>query len=152
MGKPLSVMDQARLLRARLPSARVRVPLEGRRRVLRATLRVRPAAWCGEYRVHIAYAYGDRPHVWVQEPRPVKLAHGEVTPHLNEDGTLCLYDPDGGEWGPDRSIADTTVPWTSLWLLYYEDWLITRDWKGGGAPMPDEVVRRITQAHSETKS
>ena len=152
MGKPLSVLDQARLLRVRFPSADIRVPLEEGRRVLRATLHLCPAASCDEYRVHIAYAYGDHPHVWVQEPRPVKLAHGEVTPHLNEDGTLCLYDPNGNEWGPDRSIADTTVPWTSLWLLYYEDWLITGKWKGGGPPMPDDVVRRITEAHLETES
>lgn len=149
MGKPLSVFDQARLLRTRFPDARVRVPIEHSRRVMRATLWLRPAAWCGQYRVHIAYIYGVRPHVWVQEPRPVEFLHDEPTPHLNPDGTLCLYDPHGNEWGPDRSIADTTVPWTSLWLFYYEDWLNTGEWKGGGAPMPEIVARKSSQQPTE---
>lgn len=152
MGRPLSVVEQARLLRARFPDDRVWTRRDGKHRVLLAELSLQPAAWCGAYRIRLGYAFGVRPYVFVIDPEPVKLAHGEVTPHLNEDGTLCLYDPDGDEWGPDRSIADTTVPWTSLWILYYEDWLITRDWKGKGAPMPEDIVRRIKQAHLETES
>ncbi len=152
MGKPLSVIDQARLLRARFPSDKVWTKRSGHSRTLAAVLRLRPEPWCDSYTVRINYAYGIRPYVYVIDPEPVKMAHGEVTPHLNEDGTLCLYNPEGDEWGPDQSIADTTVPWTSLWLFYYQDWLITGDWKGGGPPMPDEVVRRITQAHLETES
>lgn len=152
MGKPLSIFDQARSLRARYPDVELRAKREGSRRVLLAELRVRPALWCGTYLIRLGYAFGIRPYVFVIDPEPVRMAHGEVTPHLNEDGTLCLYDPGGDEWGPDRSIADTTVPWTSMWIFYYEDWLITGHWKGGGAPMPDDVVRRITRAHLETES
>ena len=152
MGKPISVIEQVRLLRSRFANAKVRTRGSGTSRMLVAELQLRPEAWCSSYRVRILYVYGAPPAVLVIDPQPVKMAHGEVTPHLNEDGTLCLYNPEGDEWGPDRSIADTTVPWTSLWLLYYEDWLITGKWKGGGPPMPDEVVRRITQAHLETGS
>jgi hypothetical protein len=28
----------------------------------------------------------------------------------------------------DQSI----VPWTALWLFYFEEWLESNDWKGGG--------------------
>jgi hypothetical protein len=152
VGKPLSIFEQARLLRARFPGDKVWTDRSAKDRVLIAELRLRPAAWCSSYIVRVGYAYGISPYVLVVDPEPVKFKHGEVTPHLNENGTLCLYDPDGDEWGPDRSIADTTASWASLWLLYYEDWLITGDWKGGGPPMPDEVVRRITKAHLETGS
>jgi hypothetical protein len=34
------------------------------------------------------------------------------------------------------SIADTIVPWTSEWLMYYEIWLATSDWYGGGVWPP----------------
>jgi hypothetical protein len=26
----------------------------------------------------------------------------------------------------------TVVPWTALWLFYFEEWLASDDWKGGG--------------------
>ncbi len=149
MGKTLSVFDQARLLRARFPHARIRAHRERGRRVLRAHLVLRPGEFCGEYLVEIAYVFGIEPHVWVQRPRPVKSAHGEATPHLNPDGTLCLFDPHGGEWSPSDSIADTTVAWASLWLMYYELWLDTGEWKGGGAPMPEVVIPTPRQPASE---
>ena len=37
----------------------------------------------------------------------------------------------------------TVVPWTSLWLFYFEDWLASNEWKGGGEHPP---------ATSETRS
>lgn len=34
------------------------------------------------------------------------------------------------------------VPWTSLWLYFFEDWLATDEWKGGGKhPAEDEPIR-----------
>jgi hypothetical protein len=29
-------------------------------------------------------------------------------------------------------IANTIVPWSVLWLFYFEDWLCTGEWSGGG--------------------
>ena len=29
-------------------------------------------------------------------------------------------------------LVDTIVPWSILWLFYFEDWLETDEWKGGG--------------------
>jgi hypothetical protein len=29
-------------------------------------------------------------------------------------------------------LDHTIVPWTALWLFYFEEWLISNDWKGGG--------------------
>jgi hypothetical protein len=31
-------------------------------------------------------------------------------------------------------LAYTVVPWISEWLLYYELWLFTGEWTGGGHP------------------
>lgn len=29
-------------------------------------------------------------------------------------------------------IADTYIPWAIEWLYYYEIWLVTGEWCGGG--------------------
>ncbi len=31
-------------------------------------------------------------------------------------------------------VAYTIVPWLMEWLVYYEVWLITGQWEGGGIP------------------
>lgn len=46
------------------------------------------------------------------------------------DGSLCLHVP--GEWRPDMLLAATIVPWTLEWLVHYEAWLATGEWRGGG--------------------
>jgi hypothetical protein len=33
-------------------------------------------------------------------------------------------------------IADTIVPWAALWLVFYEYWLATGLWLGGGEHPP----------------
>jgi hypothetical protein len=45
---------------------------------------------------------------------------------------LCLFDPQTAEWSPGAAIADTIVPWTYEWLFYFEEWLVSDEWKGGG--------------------
>ena len=44
----------------------------------------------------------------------------------------CLFYPAGREWRSDMKIATSIVPWLSLWLYYYEVWLATGEWEGGG--------------------
>ena len=45
---------------------------------------------------------------------------------------LCLFDPSEREWSCDDLIADTTMFWAVEWLYFYEGWLITKKWHGGG--------------------
>ena len=33
-------------------------------------------------------------------------------------------------------ISDTIIPWVADWLLYYELWLATGEWLGGGHGSP----------------
>ncbi len=57
-------------------------------------------------------------------------------PHLydREKIKLCLYYPIGNkEWTKRDSLCNTIVAWTYLWLYYYEEWLYSGKWKGGGA-------------------
>ena len=42
------------------------------------------------------------------------------------------------------------MPWAALWLFYFEEWLGSDDWKGGGehpTPPRDRPGRRRVNAH-----
>jgi hypothetical protein len=91
-----------------------------------------PAALCATYRVRIAYRGGDPPEVHVLQPSLRPRVAGELIPHMYGQERLCLYLPDTQQWEPDKLIATTIVPWTSLWLYFYEVWHATSEWLGGG--------------------
>ena len=86
------------------------------------------------YNARICYRAGQPPVVFVRKPHLPTLAGGRRLPHVyQQDPTrLCLYLPDSGEWSPTMRISETFVPWTVLWLFYFEEWLATNEWKGGG--------------------
>jgi hypothetical protein len=84
------------------------------------------------------------PHVFILDPklRPRSGGRYEDIPHLifnrrnPTESALCLYDPDSREWNSTMLIADTTVPWASEWLHYYECWHLDGIWRGSNAPGP----------------
>lgn len=86
------------------------------------------------YRVRIHWQVGDEPKVYVENPGLVPGA-----PHVYPGGYLCLYYPADRTWHRGRLIADTIVPLTAEWLLFYEFWRLTGVWHGPEAPhAPDE--------------
>lgn len=66
-------------------------------------------------------------------------------PHVyyGQDGavSLCLFDPNGGEWSPTDALAETTVPWTMDWLAGYEGWRATGRWTIGGRHLDPDARR-----------
>jgi len=88
-----------------------------------------------EYKIKLVYENGQSPKVFVLEPQPLKLAEGKTRlPHVydHQKQRLCLYYPDGREWNSSKPIAQTIMIWTMEWLYFYELWLITGKWLGGG--------------------
>jgi len=102
----------------------------GSRAVWTGTLR--PSPLSDEYRVKIEYGVGDVPKVWVLSPPLQARPDNPSIPHVYPGPRPCLYLPRSGEWSPDEFIADTIVPWTSLWLFHYEVWRAIGEWLGGG--------------------
>jgi hypothetical protein len=94
----------------------------------------RPLPISRSYRLRIQYREGGTPDVVVIAPDLQVLAEGRTLPHVYEENPtrICLYMPGTGEWNPDKRIVGTIVPWAVLWLFYFEDWLITGEWSGGG--------------------
>ena len=106
----------------------------------------RPTPVSRNYRLRLEYTLQGSPEVFVLDPGLQALAEGRTIPHLYDQqrARLCLYLPESGEWHRRRLLVDTLVPWSVLWLFYFEEWLISGEWKGGGVHV--EVHR-----HRETR-
>jgi hypothetical protein len=114
-----------------------------RRNVLRWNFNVRPTVLSRMYALALEYRPSGTPQVCVRSPNLLALADYRRLPHVYTQlpTRLCLYLPGAGEWHRGLSIAATIVPWTYLWLHYFEEWLVSDDWKGGGVH-PQPGIRR----------
>lgn len=135
------VYRQAAFVRLHFPEFDARV----RRGLVVCRGPIRPTPLSETYRVRVEYRVGDRPNVWVDEPTLRRRSPDEPIPHTYPGDRLCLYLPRAGEWSKYDLIARTVIPWASLWLLYYESWLVTGTWQGGGehpGNEPEEETHR----------
>lgn len=105
-----------------------------RRGLLTWEFDIRPTPLGRTYTVLIKYRKRGMPEAYVLAPDLNLLAEGRRLPHVYscKPVRLCLHYPKHKEWSPEHSIADTIVPWAYLWLTYFEDWLLSNEWKGGG--------------------
>ena len=114
---------------------------------LRCVARIAPEPWCQTYTCEITYRLNSRPdgpRVFVSSPELMLREGEDEIPHTYARNELCLFLPHAREWHPYLQIAHTIVPWTSLWLYYYEVWLATGEWMGGGVHIgrPDRLRKR----------
>lgn len=98
------------------------------------TADIQPTAMSRTYTVKVGYRLGERPEVLVLRPQLQLHQSAVELPHTFPGDKLCLHMP--GQWNGHMYIAHTTIPWTSEWLLYYELWLVTGTWEGGGHGEP----------------
>ena len=82
---------------------------------------------------------------------------GQSPPHIYYNSAdpqnpwLCLYDPKERVWSPGERIAETIIPWTSDWLFFFEGWLATGKWEGGGRHPERKPCPRIDRSHPEKR-
>lgn len=74
------------------------------------------------------------PDVFVLDQDVWEVSKKKSIPHLYDSKRikLCLYYPAYKDWDQTMPLNTTFVPWTYLWLYYYEEWLYSSEWKGGG--------------------
>jgi hypothetical protein len=125
----LSIGQQITQMRRHFPAFRYRLETHRQKHVPTWRGRLQPTEVSPVYQVQIQYAYPRSPRIWVPSP-----ALRSDAPHRYGDGSLCLYYPGDGSWTPALPIAQTLVPWTALWLAFYEIWLRTGTWYGSEAP------------------
>ncbi|WP_211337231.1 hypothetical protein [Lentzea atacamensis] len=122
--------QQAFALRALLPTAVITIGAS----TLTAVFELQPTSASLRYRVRLHYRHGTAPEVTVVHPTLILRDGAESLPHTYPGDKLCLHLP--GQWRPTMLLANTIVPWASEWLLYYEIWLVTGAWHGGGHGTP----------------
>lgn len=100
---------------------------------------VQPTPLARIYQASIVYSLGKTPAVRISDPDLELLAQGRPLPHVYTNPLrLCLHLPGTEDWNSTKRIDQTIIPWTYTWLFYFEDWLATNDWKGGGRHPGDE--------------
>lgn len=104
------------------------------------TFDARPSPISRIYRLRIRLKKFGHPEITVLSPNLKDLAKGRYLPHVYSTNpvSLCLHFPSYKEWSFDKSIAETIVPWAYLWLFYFEHWLATDEWQGGGKHVGDK--------------
>lgn len=133
------------LRRLGLPGSSVRL-LSGRELHFRFT--ISPGQFGREYKCLLRMRPDSHaPEMFVVAPDLRSLAGDEPIPHIyRHDGPevlLCLWWPKRREWVPQLKLTETFIPWTEEWLWYFEDWLMTREWSGGGAHPEPSRKRRL---------
>lgn len=114
-------------------------------RALRFGFKVAPTPLSRVYRCSLKLYPAKFPELLVMDPDPKSLAAGRMLPHTYPyygAGTkLCLWLPKAQEWTAQMRLDETYLPWAAEWLDYFEEWLVTNEWSGGGVH-PDLKPRR----------
>jgi hypothetical protein len=117
-------------LRAAIEGSKYRV----RGKKLTWTGTVKPTPMSKPYTLRIAFRIGREktPTVEVASPELILSEGKSVLPHCYSEGGLCLFQPKYNEWNERMPMAETILPWAMEWLHFYEIWLVTGEWLGGG--------------------
>lgn len=106
---------------------------------------IQPSPNSNKYKVRIEYQRNKGIRVFVIEPKLDFYKEEEFLPHVysTSEQRLCLYYPNRIEWNVSKLFVDTILPWTSEWLFFYELWLITGEWLGGGIGHKNDAEREL---------
>jgi hypothetical protein len=113
---------------------------------------ITPTPLSETYEIKVTYSYSDGVKIYVVNPKPLPLASSqERLPHVysHEKQQICLYYPNGKEWNNSQYLVHTIFPWASEWLMYYELWLATGTWLGGGRHINEE--EKVKEGENETE-
>jgi hypothetical protein len=110
-------------------------------RELRFEFKVAPTPLSRIYRCQLTLTVARPPVLLVLDPNPTALSGARPVPHIyphKGPGTkLCLWLPRAHEWSAHMKLSETYLPWAAEWLDYFEEWLATDVWAGGGEhPQP----------------
>lgn len=126
--KDKTIVEQMASIKTRYPSFNVVF----NRLSLKSVGTIKPTPRSETYIVEIKYKLHFPVKVSILQPTLLKNFNGDDVPHVYPGKKLCLFYPKYMEFKQCDFISDTIIPWTSLWLYYYEDWHMTGEWHGGG--------------------
>lgn len=129
--KALTLAQQLGTLRQDWPEGQGQLTKAG----LEWYVALQPTPLSRSYVIRLTYsALSSWPEIHVVSPALRELVGPSAIPHLYCQRTirLCLFTPWLREWQPHQRISRTLVLWAKTWLFYFEDWLATGKWEGGG--------------------
>lgn len=129
-----------------------RVELRGGRELI-FYFSVSPGHYSRFYQCTLHIKNGDPfPTLIVRSPNLQELSGDRFIPHTypyeGKGTNLCLWWPSGQEWNPHMKLRETYIAWTVEWLGYFEDWLATGIWEGGGMH-PGDASTTSLEAHPD---
>lgn len=139
----LALYEHYHGLRTHYPDGKCIITSKNKKLVWEGMLK--PSPFSREYKVRLEYEPPRAPRCFVIFPNLNQLSGGRKIPHTYASSLpskitqLCLYlprerHPDKfAEWLPQYQLSETILPWASLWLFYFEQWLYSGEWAGGGA-------------------
>jgi len=135
--KPVSLVAQEFGLKKHYPETCV----SSSKGVLRWSGTTAPRGFSRKYELELEYKFKGVPSVKVATPNLLELSGGKKVPHLfsQKDQTLCLHFH--RVWKPSMLIATTTIPWSVMWVEYFEWWLVSDYWAG------DEIDHELIESH-----
>lgn len=116
--------------------------------------KIKPTPVSKEYTVLITYELYKRPDIWVIGDELEKLDETGF-PHIFDiDGEkkwvkICVHMP--REFDSYRVLAKTIIPWVVEWLYFYEIWIATGEWLGGGHDPDEDEKRKDKENSAETE-
>lgn len=126
--RPVSLAEQVYVMKRHFPNFHLR----WKKNIVTWIGIIQPAQLSNDYTIKITHQLHQAPDVYVLKPQLTNGREDQSIPHTYPGNRLCLYHPKKREWSQQMHIAETIVPWTSLWLFYYEIWRATGDWLGDG--------------------
>jgi hypothetical protein len=115
---------------------------------------VKPSTFSRVYRVLLIWDFSkNNPQVYILNEEVHKVANKRVIPHLysQEKIQLCLFKPSYNQFSMSMSLCETIIPWTYLWISYYEEWLYSDEWKGGGIHPESTKEKKLTSPSKKVK-
>ena len=127
--KDKSIVEQFASMRCKYPQFKTEFTSHSS---IKVTGLLQPTSRSATYNFVLKYNLTDSPKIKIVSPELRKNEKGEDAEHLYPNGYLCLYQPKYREFTRTDLLAETIIPWTSLWLYHYEVWHLTGEWLGGG--------------------
>lgn len=100
------------------------------------------------YTVVLKFRMWETPQIWIMGDALKNLDSPDF-PHkydIDIDKKIvrvCLYRY--REFNTYKLLSNTIIPWTIEWLYFYEIWLATGEWCGGGEHPNSGAIKELTQ-------
>ncbi|MEW7280215.1 hypothetical protein ABW636_16615 [Aquimarina sp. 2201CG1-2-11] len=97
-------------------------------------IKLKPTPVSKVYDVKICFDKYSGVDIYVINEKLEVASNRKTLPHVYShiEQKLCLYSWKKRQWTKEKLISSTVIPWASEWLEFYELWLISGKWLGGG--------------------